>query len=118
MRGFNGWVSAVVLVVALAPAAAGAATEPEGLTFVPDLASPGDLVTVRTSACGAAASGMVYAKSLGGNVWLRPALKPGVAEGQFRVLGSADPGRHTILGVCADGTHVGGVLKVPRSWVG
>ena len=121
MRGLRIRVAAAALAVGLLPgagAAAAAGEQPAGLIFAPDLAGPGDLVTVRTGACGPASSGVVYAKSLGGTVVMSPGLRPGMAEGAFRVFSTATPGAHTIRGFCADGTRLDGVLKVPESWIG
>lgn len=123
MRGLRFRVAAAALAVGLLPgvlagAAAAADEKPAGLIFAPDLAGPGDLVNVRTGACGPASSGVVYAKTLGGTVVMSPGLRPGVAEGTFRVFSTATPGTHTIRGFCADGTPLDGVLKVPQSWIG
>jgi hypothetical protein len=119
MRRLTARFAAALIALGLLPVAANAAAgEPDGLTFTPALAGPGDLVTVRTTACGAAASAVVYAKSLGGTVMLGPALQPGRAEGSFRVFTSAEPGTYVVRGVCANGTHIAGVLRVPKSWVG
>jgi len=118
MRGSKAIVAAA-LALSLIPGVAAASEErPTGLTFSPALAGPGDLVTVSTSACGPAASAVVYPKSLAAPAMLAPAVEPGRAEGTIRILSSAEPGTYTIPAVCADGTQVNGVLKVPRSWIG
>jgi len=112
-------IATAAMALSLIPGAAVASEkQPAGLMFAPEIAGPGDLVTVRTTACGPAASAVVYPKSLAPPAMLAPALEPGRAEGVIRILSSAEPGSHTIPAVCADGTRVSGTLKVPGSWIG
>ena len=119
MRGFGARLAAATLALSLTPSVAGAVSdEPSGLTFSPELVGPGDLVTVQTTACGPAATAVVYPKSLSAPAALGPSLVPGRAEGTFRVLTSAEPGTYTVTGVCGSGKRIGGALKVPHSWIG
>ncbi|MGY0486684.1 hypothetical protein [Streptomyces sp. WG-D5] len=93
-----------------------AVAAPGGLEVYPATATPGDTVTVDTTACGGSGTASGDASSVGAGAFtLAPdagaAAGPG-ASGRFRVPVSAQPGTYEIVARCVSGVEVTGDLIV------
>ncbi|MGP3772043.1 hypothetical protein ACTWJ8_14525 [Streptomyces sp. SDT5-1] len=111
--------AAVLVTAAVAAVTAGGATPATaargGLEVYPATASPGDRVSVDTTACGGSDTATGDASAVGaGTFTLAPdaAATAGPATGRFRVPVSAQPGTYEIVARCVDGTEVTGDLIV------
>ncbi|MEV6396738.1 hypothetical protein AB0M39_18450 [Streptomyces sp. NPDC051907] len=89
------------------------ASDVERLEVHPSTVSPGDLVTVNTTACGRGGRGVGDARALGaGEFQLEPGTHKEVVVGQFRVPDHAKAGTYGIAVACDNGKTAGGDLVV------
>ncbi|MEV5610574.1 hypothetical protein [Streptomyces sp. NPDC052225] len=113
-----------LIAAALAVAAAGIAAGPAGaaqggLEVYPATVSPGDTVTVDTTACGTDGTASGDATAVGaGSFTLAPGADSGGADGRFAVPVSAQPGTYEIVARCSAGTEVTGDLIVSLAEAG